>query len=322
MPRARPPLTERLNLTFDVQQRILVGLLISILLFSQARKLAGSTSRNGSFLDNLQTRGGFLDGAMAFGVFAVVSIALHRRRRAIKPTATDGGNSPPLLEKLTTLPSSKICEAAAVTAAAFAAPERSNVWTAICGQGASLEDRHSLLRFIFERNFYLRVGSPCCRALFGRDGRLVCCFMFVTPDVAGVSPLDMVRAGLLRMPLRFGLGATRRLLAEKSRSEAGLRAVRAAHGLEHTPICMLERMVVHPAAQGRGIGTRALRPCLDEADAAGWPTLLSTNEERNVVFYRRLGFEVVLEETVELEGVSIQTWHMLRHAPGEGKKSK
>jgi len=50
---------------------------------------------------------------------------------------------------------------------------------------------------------------------------------------------------------------------------------------------------VLPAAQGRGIGARLLRPTLAEADAARAVCYLETFSDRNPAFYRRLGFETV-----------------------------
>lgn len=109
----------------------------------------------------------------------------------------------------------------------------------------------------------------------------------------------------------------RRLLAVKSKYETDLRAIKSARSLGD--VCTLERMVVAPAMQGHGIGTRALRQVLREADAAGWPTLLATNEERNVKFYEQVGFEVVegvegVEpgRVSELAGEMYKVWYMLR----------
>jgi GNAT superfamily N-acetyltransferase len=48
---------------------------------------------------------------------------------------------------------------------------------------------------------------------------------------------------------------------------------------------------VHPAAQGRGIGARLLRPILAEADSVGAHAFLETFSPRGVAFYQRLGFE-------------------------------
>ena len=46
-------------------------------------------------------------------------------------------------------------------------------------------------------------------------------------------------------------------------------------------------MVVEPSVQGKGIGTRALQLALTESDATGHPVLLTTNEERSLVIFRK-----------------------------------
>jgi GNAT superfamily N-acetyltransferase len=52
---------------------------------------------------------------------------------------------------------------------------------------------------------------------------------------------------------------------------------------------------VRPAAQGRGLGVRVLEPGLAAADAQGLPVYLTSTNERNLPFYRRLGFDVLGE---------------------------
>lgn len=300
------------RMTFDTQMLLLFKLLGGVLLLSQMRKLfLGTLSRNGSPLDQLseatsvalQTQ----ESRVALAAVAITIMLLSRRRLSRRAPV----GAPPPENTLTILPPERIREAAAVAAAAFAEPTRSNAWVAVCGTDASLASRHALLRYIFERNFQLRLRTRCNRALF-REGRLVCCFMFVTPEVANVSLWEMLRVGLVAMPLYFGWGTVRRLLAIKNSTEDQFEAARVAHGLLGKPVCMLERMVVHPADQGRGIGTQALRQVLAEADAAGWPMLLGTNEERNVVFYERVGFEVVHRKEETVDGYSFLTFTMLR----------
>ena len=127
-----------------------------------------------------------------------------------------------------------------------------------------------------------------------------------TPDV---SFCDMMRAGLLKLPLLFGVVRLQRLLKAKRVEEAELQGLDAFR---------LERMVVSPAVQGRGIGTRALRFALSEADAAGKPVVLSTNEQRNVAFYSRLGFEVVGSTTREIDGDCYSVWTMARPPRASG----
>src|SRR5438067_2823079 len=50
---------------------------------------------------------------------------------------------------------------------------------------------------------------------------------------------------------------------------------------------------VEPTAQGRGVGAALLEPGLTAATRAGLPAVLLTNNEANLPFYARHGFEVV-----------------------------
>ena len=58
------------------------------------------------------------------------------------------------------------------------------------------------------------------------------------------------------------------------------------------PYWYLEVVGVDPAAQGRGVGTRLLEPVLAQAEEVGQLCYLETMTERNVGWYRSLGFEV------------------------------
>ncbi|HET6448070.1 MAG TPA: GNAT family N-acetyltransferase [Conexibacter sp.] len=50
---------------------------------------------------------------------------------------------------------------------------------------------------------------------------------------------------------------------------------------------------VMPAAQGRGLGSRLMRPTLDRCDEEGLPAYLEASSERNAALYERLGFRCV-----------------------------
>lgn len=65
---------------------------------------------------------------------------------------------------------------------------------------------------------------------------------------------------------------------------------------------------VEPGLQGRGIGAAVMGRCCEAMDDAGELAFLETEKPENVVFYRRLGFEVVSE--TELPGLHI--WFMRR----------
>ncbi|WP_349293270.1 GNAT family N-acetyltransferase [Sphingomonas lycopersici] len=66
-----------------------------------------------------------------------------------------------------------------------------------------------------------------------------------------------------------------------------------------------------PVAQGRGLGGAAVRGGL-ERGAGRWPAYLETATERNLGFYRALGFEVTAEWRVPKGGPLF--WSMLRPA--------
>jgi ribosomal protein S18 acetylase RimI-like enzyme len=103
------------------------------------------------------------------------------------------------------------------------------------------------------------------------------------------------------------LAAAPRSFDRLLRFTAGVTKLRPAQ-----PYWYLEAVGVEPAAQGMGIGTRLLEPVLTVADEAGQLCYLETITERNVAWYRRLGFEV------RSAGVSFTpggppNWTMIRH---------
>lgn len=67
-----------------------------------------------------------------------------------------------------------------------------------------------------------------------------------------------------------------------------------------------------PAAQGRGFGAAAVRGGLDRLLGSGLPAYLETATERNLAFYRALGFEITAEWSVPKGGPRF--WSMLRPA--------
>ncbi len=78
------------------------------------------------------------------------------------------------------------------------------------------------------------------------------------------------------------------------------------------PHWYLALLIVDPDVQGRGLGTRLIRPGLDRATADGLPCYLETQKLSNVSWYQRFGFAVT--ETVEVRGAP-PVWCMTRPAP-------
>ena len=60
--------------------------------------------------------------------------------------------------------------------------------------------------------------------------------------------------------------------------------------------------------QGMGIGSALISAVCDKVDAVGDAAYLETDDSGNVDFYKRYGFEIVVEQTV----LGVQNWFMLR----------
>ena len=58
-----------------------------------------------------------------------------------------------------------------------------------------------------------------------------------------------------------------------------------------------------------------MQPVLEQADEEGIPCYLETENEDNIGFYERLGFNVVNSETIP--NINVTTWALLRK-PGIG----
>jgi GNAT superfamily N-acetyltransferase len=120
-----------------------------------------------------------------------------------------------------------------------------------------------------------------------------------------VSTWGAIRTGALRLPLKVGAAGFARL----ARWEQVTDAVHRMHA--PGPHWYLYVLGVDPAAQRRGVARRLLEPTLDEADTAGLPCYLETQERRNLPIYERFGFHVV--EQAVLDG-RLSTWGMRREA--------
>ena len=186
--------------------------------------------------------------------------------------------------------------------------------------------RAGFLRWLFERNYWLRLDAGSGRCVFDRvsDGNadgsepeLVMFFMLERPGLPRLTTWDMLRAGLLAGFVTQGVGPMMKLLETKAWFEA---QEREALGARAGTVARLERVTVLPSRQGRGVGSAALRAALRKTDALGLAVFLATQEERNVRFYKRLGFAVIADTVCPI-GAGYRNWMMLREpeatAPSE-----
>ncbi len=119
-----------------------------------------------------------------------------------------------------------------------------------------------------------------------------------------VTPEHRNRSGLDRLPESFGTRAYRRYkhMVDFFESLIGRDVP--------TPHWYLSILGVDPDHQGKGLGGTLLQPALAQADEEGLPCYLETLEEKNLAFYLRHGFKVLVDDREPHSG--LQFWTMIR----------
>jgi ribosomal protein S18 acetylase RimI-like enzyme len=174
------------------------------------------------------------------------------------------------------LPADRLGEASVMLARAF---QDDPAWAWVLPNGAR---RAVLLPWLFQMGFEIADAD-----VWATGGELLGVARWLPPGKPHVHVGAMMRA-LVTTPIRLR-EATNRFFAYGRAVDA----MRAAAVPE--PHWYLAGIGVDPARHRQGIGSALLEPGLRGAAAAGVPCALLTNSERNLAFYRRHEFEVVLE---------------------------
>lgn len=140
--------------------------------------------------------------------------------------------------------------------------------------------------------------------VYTTDGAVEGNAIWLPPGEAKVTLPRMARHGMLAAPFRFGWGGFNRFLS-------------VVNHLEHLQERDLpERhwyllvLGVDPPRQGQGLGGALIQPVLARADAEGLSCYLETMKERNLPFYQKHGFEVLVDDVLPKGGPRF--WTMKR----------
>ncbi len=128
--------------------------------------------------------------------------------------------------------------------------------------------------------------------------------VWLGPKRPSIHLIGAMRTGLFLMPLimsRKEMGRITRL------DRAGDRLHEQAISGPHWFLIVLG---VDPAYQGQGIGGALMQPMLEAAGRAGLACFLDTNNEKNLAFYGRHGFEITGRERPDPEGPYV--WGFLK----------
>lgn len=116
----------------------------------------------------------------------------------------------------------------------------------------------------------------------------------------------MMRAGFAMPRFVMGLPTSERKRMMAVLSQVGDRR----KALMPEPHWYIPAIGVDPQSQGMGFGSALMNHGITRADRDEAPIYLETETERNLSFYRPLGFDVIEEFTPK--GVDIQMWFMAR----------
>jgi GNAT superfamily N-acetyltransferase len=170
------------------------------------------------------------------------------------------------------------------------------------------ETRTAKLADLFARNLRIHLPYRCTHVL-ERGGDILGTVTVRPPGGVPISLMTKIRHGLLPFTVANGLrGAKRLLYIADLYDKIEAEMARGPHWHVHM-------MGVEPGHQGRGHGGALLRKVLDRtSNTTELPTVLTTHKEPNVVFYRRLGFEVTETRTLSPGSERYRVWCMRRSA--------
>lgn len=128
--------------------------------------------------------------------------------------------------------------------------------------------------------------------------------VWLSPGNTNLSTWKQIRIGMLSLVFKLGCKPI-------SRALSGLGYVSSVHERQAPfPHWYLFAIAVDPRFQGKGCGSRLLRPMLARIDEEHLPCYLETENEKNLPIYEHYGFKVVHDAIIP--GTKVRQWAMLR----------
>ena len=180
--------------------------------------------------------------------------------------------------------------------------------------GALIVEPDPTLRHEADRTLFapvVRQAIPYGRVLVAAsdDGRILGVATFLPAGHATASDEEMVAAGLMDSVAAVPEAAARMEPMVGYLEELHARAIDGPHA-------RLEFFGVDPSAQGSGVGSRLMAAGHATIDANGERCYLETFTTKNVAFYEKRGYRVVIEGTVP--GTETRVWGLVREPPQPG----
>jgi len=167
--------------------------------------------------------------------------------------------------------------------------------------------RREQLRWLMYANLGAQLAVSRSFAEKDAHGNIAAMGFWRAPGTPKATREQLGQFGFLEMPVRHGQETFTRMVQSFEELEK-----RRMTGLGGRESWFLNNMVVSPAYQGTGVGTRLLREQLERVvDPSGYPASLTTQKPQNVSFYRRLGFQVTDDRPIGSASSSFPNWIMI-----------
>ncbi|MFC8717269.1 GNAT family N-acetyltransferase [Kitasatospora sp. NPDC057198] len=149
-------------------------------------------------------------------------------------------------------------------------------------------DQKKATRAMEQGTRIIKLGSPFSHVLGAeREGRLVGILNAAEWPHCQMKLGEKIRtAPVMIRTIGFNLPRAFKVMSSRAKHEP------------REPHWHIGPVAVHPDEQGRGVGKALLKAFLDGVDEQGAPVFLQTDVDRNVLLYRKFGFEVVSRETI------------------------
>jgi ribosomal protein S18 acetylase RimI-like enzyme len=119
-----------------------------------------------------------------------------------------------------------------------------------------------------------------------------------------------IRSGALKMSSVMKRQKDERVLPMRKIAEITGEITKLHKELVKEPHWYLANIGIDPEYQGKGFGSKLIKPMLERIEIEGFPVFLETNFEGNVALYEHLGFKVIDERVVG--DSDITNWAMIK----------
>ncbi len=169
------------------------------------------------------------------------------------------------------------------------------------------EERRTYSPFLWE--YLLRDGIRCGE-VYAPTSNIEGTSKWLPPHKEHMSFWRSLRSGALKMGRMLSMQKDERVLPIRKIEEITKHITDLHKELVKKPHWYLANIGIDPEHQGKGYGSKLIKPMLERIEREKYPVFLETNFEGNVALYEHLGFKLIDERIIP--ETNITNWAMLK----------